>query len=317
MPSHALVKNSRTLSNAVEILSGMEVTKPTILPTAVATRDTIVETMLKRRWNSGFRRLSHTVFTSSPTAAMTAPTTKETTATTFITTLTAPQTFSAMFASTGLIRFHASARAAFKRVNKSLMRSHNPERASFRRVNTRFSTSHVTCAAVLTYCQALLTAAFTASQVPNTNRRKPSHLLHNSATVPITAVPMAIIHPTTGMLIMAALMPLHAAVATPRNHGKNPPADTMENFRIPIFRPMLTTPDFTKFTNPDQFVPHHFTVFTTPLPIVWKSGNAWATGTNILPASAIQAVSPLVASKRVILKSSIWSFTLAIFPAVV
>ena len=214
---HWSAKNVRTLSNAVEILSGMEVTKPTILPTAVATRDTIVETMLKRRWNSGFRRLSHTVFTSSPTAAMTAPTTKETTATTFITTLTAPQTFSAMFASTGLIRFHASARAAFKRVNKSLMRSHNPERASFRRVNTRFSTSHVTCAAVLTYCQALLTAAFTASQVPNTTRRKPSLLFHSRVTRPMTAATAAAIHPIMGMLVTATLTALQAALADNAN----------------------------------------------------------------------------------------------------
>ena len=217
MLSHTLVKKSRTLSNAVEIFSGMEVTKTTIMPTAVATRDTTVETMLKRRWNSGFRRLSQTVFTSSPTAAMTAPTTKDTTATTFITTLTAPQTFSAMFASTGLIRFHASARTAFKRVNKSLMRSHNPERASFRRVNTRFSTSHVTCAAVLTYCQALLTAAFTASQVPNTTCRKPSLLFHSRVTKPMTAATAAAIHPIMGMLVTATLTALQAALADNAN----------------------------------------------------------------------------------------------------
>ena len=265
---HRSVKNVRTLSSAMEILLGMEVTKPMMPPTAFPTHETTVETMLKRRWNIGLRRLSHTVFTSKPTTAITAPATMATTATTFITTLIAPQTFSAIFVSTGLIWFHASVKADFRRANKALRRSHNPEKVSFRRANKRFNTSHVTCAAVFTYCHALLTAAFTASQVPNTNRRKPSLLFHSSVTRPMTAATAAAIHPTMGIFMMATLMALQAVVATPLSHGKNPPADMMENFMISMFRAMFTTPVFTNFTNDDQLAPHHFTVLTTPLPII-------------------------------------------------
>ena len=138
-----------------------------------------------------------------------------------------------------------------------------------------------------------------ADPIPSSQFRTPSNSVYSHAVNAVMAVMAMAIQPTMGMLPMATPIPLHAAVATPRSHGKNPPADLVAKARffIPVIHQPM--PPLIPLNTPDT------------------NGYICEMGTIMLPISAIQAVAPPVASNSFTFRSSMVSFILAILPAVV